>query len=40
MSKRYGLGSALFDIFMCFITGGFWLIWIFIKFLRTNTRGV
>lgn len=34
--KKYGFGSALFDIIMTFLTGGLWLIWIFIKFMRTH----
>lgn len=38
MAKKYGIGSALFDIIMIFLTGGLWLIWIFIKFMRTNTK--
>ncbi len=36
--KKYGFGSILFDIFMVVITGGLWLIWIAIKFLRTNSK--
>jgi hypothetical protein len=38
MSKRYGFGSAIFDVTMCCITGGFWLIWIAIRFMRSNTK--
>lgn len=34
--KKYGLLHALFDVFMIFITGGLWLIWIFVKYLRTH----
>lgn len=33
---NYGCGAALFDIFMTVITGGLWLIWLVIKFLRTR----
>ncbi len=33
-AKRYGLGNFLFDIIMCMITAGFWLIWIFIREMR------
>lgn len=38
MKKKYGLGNALLDIFMCLITGGLWLIWILIRYLRSNTK--
>ena len=34
--KNYGCLYALFDIFMIFITGGLWLIWIIVKYLRTH----
>nr|DAT41914.1 MAG TPA: hypothetical protein [Caudoviricetes sp.] len=34
--KNYGFLNALFDIFMTIITGGLWLIWIVIKYLRTH----
>jgi hypothetical protein len=34
--KNYGCLNALFDIFMTIITGGLWLIWIVIKYLRTH----
>jgi hypothetical protein len=36
--KRYGFGHALFDFFMVIITGGLWLLWIIIRFLRSNTN--
>ena len=32
--KRYGFGSFIFDLIMCFFTAGFWLIWIFIREMR------
>lgn len=35
-NKKYGCFGALFDVFMIFATGGLWLIWILIKFLRTH----
>lgn len=38
MKKKYNIGNAIFDIFMCFITGGLWLFWILIKYLRSNTK--
>lgn len=34
--KKYGFGHLLFDFFMTIITGGFWLIWVFVKYLRTH----
>ena len=36
--KKYGLGNLIFDFILTMITGGLWLIWIFIRFLRTNSR--
>lgn len=35
--KRYGFFHLLFDFFMVMITGGLWLIWIVIRFLRVNS---
>lgn len=32
--RRYGIFSFLFDLFMVFITGGLWLIWIFCREMR------
>ena len=32
--KRYGLGSFLFDCLLTVVTGGFWLIWVFVRELR------
>lgn len=34
--NRYGFGKFLFDCLMVLITGGFWLIWIFIREMRRN----
>lgn len=34
--RRYGLGSFLFDLLMVGITGGLWLIWIFVREMRGN----
>lgn len=34
--KRYGLGAFMFDIIMCAITGGLWLIWIFVREMRSH----
>jgi hypothetical protein len=32
--KRYGFFSFIFDIVMIVITGGLWLIWIFVREMR------
>jgi len=34
--KKYGLGSLIFDFIMTVLTGGFWLMWVAIRFLRTH----
>lgn len=40
MSRRnrraYGCLAFLFDIFMCCITGGLWIIWIFVREMRNR----
>lgn len=36
--KKYGLGKLLLDFALVFLTGGLWLVWILIRFLRTNSR--
>ena len=36
MVKRYTRGQLLFDLFMTVITGGWWLIWVAVKFFRTH----
>lgn len=36
--KRYSFLHLLWDFFLVMITGGLWLIWIVIKYLRSNTR--
>lgn len=33
-SSNYGCMGFLFDIFMIVITGGLWLIWIFVREMR------
>lgn len=33
-NSNYGCLSFLFDIFMVCITGGLWLIWIFVREMR------
>lgn len=32
--KRYGFWKFMGDLFMIFITGGLWLIWIFVREMR------
>lgn len=34
----YGCGHFLFDVSMVVVTGGFWLIWIFVRELRRKKR--
>lgn len=34
--KRYTFPHMLFDLFMTIITGGLWLIWVLIRYLRTH----
>lgn len=34
--KKRGFGGLLFDLFMVFVTGGFWLLWLLIKHLRNG----
>lgn len=36
MRKRYGFWKFLFDVFMTTITGGLWLIWIFVREMRNR----
>lgn len=38
MSKKYGFGSLVFDFIMTCITGGFWLIWVAVRCLRSHTK--
>lgn len=32
--RRYGFFRFMFDIFMVTITGGLWLVWIFVREMR------
>lgn len=34
--RRYGCLSFLGDVFMTLITGGLWLIWIFVREMRNR----
>ena len=36
--RRYGLSKFIFDIFMSAISGGLWLIWIFVREMRGLRR--
>ena len=36
--RRYGFFRLLFDVILTIATGGFWLIVILIKFMRSNTN--
>jgi hypothetical protein len=36
MRKRYGFMNFVGDIIMCCITGGLWLIWIFVREMRAR----
>lgn len=38
MSDNYGCMHFLFDVFMTCITGGFWLIWIYVRESRRRRR--
>ena len=31
---HYGIGNFLLDIFMTGITGGLWLVWVFVREMR------
>lgn len=33
---RYGFWAFVFDIIMCCLTGGLWLIWIFVREMRNR----
>jgi len=34
--KTYGFGSIVFDVIMCYITGGLWFFWMFFRYVRTH----
>lgn len=34
---RYSFGSLVVDFLLTLLTGGLWLIWILIRFLRNNS---
>lgn len=35
--KEYGFGNLLLDFILTMLTGGLWLIWVLIRFLRANS---
>lgn len=35
-SRRYGFFNFLFDVILTLITGGLWLIWIFVREMRNR----
>lgn len=37
MYSRYGFLHALFDLVMIGLTGGLWLLYIFVRYLRRNS---
>ena len=37
-NAKYGLGKFLFDVVLTLITGGLWLIWIFVREIRGLRR--
>lgn len=34
--RKYGLGAFILDVILCFLTGGLWLIWIFVREMRNR----
>ena len=36
IKRKYGILNFLWDCFMIFITGGLWLIWIFVREMRRH----
>ena len=34
--RRYGLFNFILDVALCLITGGLWLIWIFVREMRNR----
>ena len=37
MSKKRSTAGLIFDVILTFATGGLWLIWIIIRYLRNNS---
>lgn len=36
MRNKYGLGKFLLDVILTVLTGGLWLIWIFVREMRRH----
>lgn len=36
-ARKYGFFRLLVDFILVLLTGGLWLIWILIRFMRSNT---
>lgn len=36
--KKYTTANLIVDLLLTLLTGGLWLIWILIRFLRSNTQ--
>lgn len=36
--KKYGLFRFLLDLFLTAITGGLWLVYLVLKWIRSNTK--
>lgn len=34
MNNKYGVMNFIFDLVLVFLTGGLWLIWIFVREMR------
>lgn len=37
MKKKYGFWRFVLDVFLIFITGGIWGIWLILKYIRRNS---
>lgn len=35
-NKRYGLINFIFDFVMICLTGGLWLLWLLVRYIRTH----
>lgn len=36
MKKKYGFWNFVGDVLLCMLTGGLWLIWIFVREMRNR----
>ena len=37
-SKKRGMGGLILDLVLTIVTGGLWLVWIVIRYLRHNSQ--